>query len=241
MDALCAEPAIAALGRQMRSVPLTVASANADVYVGHPGISGILYLENHTPLGGFDRTLVVPAGTSAMTLAERVACAAEALGVSVERREPQIYLTSLDALRTERLELGGPQQPIMALCMGDDAGDDRWRRWEGVCRTLKDEQGTAIVLLSGRRGALDVYKNLAGRLMPREAAAVLSRCAVWLGDDPTYAALAGAVGLPGVFVSDAAVFEAGGRVGLCPADAPDERILAMLERMRCQPPLDSPS
>lgn len=236
LDALCAEPAIDALCRQSPSVALTVASAHADVYVGHPGISGILYLEPDNHPAGFDRTLIVPAAPAEATIAERIALAAEALGVQVDRTCPRIHLTSLDTLRTERLELGRANQPIIALCLSEtaNAGADRRRRWETLCQRLEERRGAAIILLAGPDSALRVHKNLSGRLMPREAAAVLTRCAAWLGDDAVYAAMARAVNVPGVFISDGAAIEPDQTVCVCSCDASDEQIFDALNSVQGQ-------
>ncbi len=64
--------------------------------------------------------------------------------------------------------------------------------------------------------------------MPREAAAVLSRCTVWLGDDATYAVLAQAVDVGGVYVSDAAVLEADQLIYTFTTEASDQQILDAL-------------
>ncbi len=216
--------------RQSHSVSLTVASANADVYVGHPGVCGILYLEPDKRPDGFDRVITVPAAPFNATVSERMAHAAASLGVRPDRCRPHIHLTSLDTLRTERLELGRPDQPIVALCLSEmpSTDPDRQRRWETICQSIERQWNAAIILLSGADRGLRVHKNLAGRLMPREAAAVLSRCTVWLGDDATYAVLAQAVDVGGVYVSDAAVLEADQLIYTFTTEASDQQILDAL-------------
>ena len=234
MDAVCAEPAIDALCRQSNAVSLTVASVNADVYVGHPGVRGIMYIEGDNRPEGFDRIITVPAGLSDASAGERILHAADVLGVQLDRTSPRIYLTSMDTIRTQRLELGHTGQPIAALCFRQetDGDSDSWRRWTSICDALQEQWNASIILLAGTGGALRVHKNLVGRLMPREAAAGLSRCTVWLGDDPVYAALGAAVQIPGVFISERPVFQEEQMIETCPAFASDTEILEALNRVR---------
>lgn len=232
LEAICAEPAVEALCRQLGNVSLTVASECADVYVGHPGIHAIMYLEADKQPAGFDRMLTVPTGPAEATAAERTAYAAAALGVSLERMRPIIHLTSLDAIRAQRFRPGAcASRPVIALCLRQDAGP----RWASLCRTLEERWNTEFVLVSGAADGLHVHHDLAGQLMPREAAAALTRCAMWLGDDPTYAALAGAVGVPGVFISDRADAKDDAEMSVCPAGASDQDIIETLGRLRPDP------
>ena len=233
MNAVCAEPAIDALCRQSNAISLTVASVNADVFVGHPQVHGIMYIEADNQPDGFDRIVTIPAGPSEASAAERILHAAEALEVKLERIEPRIHLTSMDAIRTARLELGRPEQPVAALCLRQETdAESDCQRWKIICEMLEEQWNASIVLLSGQAGTAHIYKNLTGRLMPREAAAVLSRCAVWLGDDPEYAVLGWAVQTPGVFVSDKAVFQEDSGGGICSMFASPPEIMEALNRVR---------
>ena len=232
MDAICAEPAVDALCRQLDAVSLTVASECADVFVGHPGVHAIMYLEADKQPEGFGRTLRVPAGPLDASAAERTAYAAAALGVKPDRIRPKIHLTSLDAIRAQRFEPGCASRPVIALCLHQGAADDRRQRWASLCRSLEEQWNAMIVLMSGAADGLRIHNDLSGQLMPREMAAALSRSTVWLGDDPTYAALAGAVGVPGVFIADQANVGDDAMTSYCSCCASDQEIIETLGRMR---------
>lgn len=234
MDAICAEPAVDAFCRQSAAVSLTVASVNADVYVGHPGVRGIMYVEANNRPEGFDRIITISARPSDASVEERILHTADVLGVELDRTSPRIFLTSMDTIRTQRLELGRTGQPIAALCLRQEvnADSDSRQRWMSICQALQEQWNASIILLSGTGGALRIYKDLVGRLMPREAAAVLSRCTVWFGDDPTYAALGAAVQTPGVFISERPVFQEEQMIETCPAFASAAEILEALNRVR---------
>ncbi len=230
MDALCAEPAIAALGEMPDAPRLTIGGAYADIFAGHPNVRGLWFPDAQTQLEGFDRMLTLPAEASSASAMQRIAQAAKRLAVTPSRCRPRMVLTGLDALRAGRLELERLGQPI-ALCLTEAActAPTLRQRWQMVCRLLCERPNTAVVLLSGAEQTLSVQKDLAGRLTAREIAAALSRCAAWVGDDPICAALAGAVDVPGVFVSDSPIFDAVFAMGRCEASASAERIAAVLD------------
>lgn len=232
IDALCAEPAVEAFGSQAEAMSLVIGGAFADVYAGHPNVRGLLFPDTETQTEGFDRVLTIPAGAGGMSAAERIAAAAGKLTVTPQRLRPRLYLTGLDTLRAERLELERLGRTI-ALCLTEQAFcvPALRQRWNTVCHLLRQRPHTAVVLLAGQEQSLSVQKDLAGRLTAREIAAAVSRCAVWAGDDSVCAALAGATGSPGVFVSDNPMFDGTFEMVRCGVSASAEEIAAALDKL----------
>lgn len=103
--------------------------------------------------------------------------------------------------------------PLIALCPGAATADRiwPWRRYAEVARWLAVEYDARIVLLGGPSdvaagaqiaeivgdGAID----LTGRTTVRQAAAVLSRCRIYVGNDTGPMHMAAAAGVPVVEVS----------------------------------------
>lgn len=232
VDALCAEPAIDALCRKRTSASLTAASAFADVFVGHPGLSGILYPDVEESPGGFDEVLTISACAAATPPSERVDHAVAALGVALERTVPRLYLTSMDVIRAERLTPQRQDAPVVGLFLCTVTDPAARQRWDALCRTLHEQWDAETVLLAGPAEDVCVRRDLSGRLMPREIAAALSRCTAWAGDDPMYAMLARAVDAPGVFVSDTAILEASPTLRVCPTTATAQELFDAMESMR---------
>jgi len=228
---LCAEPAVAAMSRTPDAPRLTIGGAFADIFAGHPNVRGLWFPDAETQPEGFDRVLTVPAKDASASAMQRIMQAAKHLAVTPSRYRPQMILTGLDALRAGRLGLERLGRPI-ALCLSEAActAPTLRQRWQQVCRLLSQQPNTAIVLLAGLEQTLSVQKDLAGRLTAREIAAALSRCAGWLGDDPICAALAGAMDVPGVFVSDSPALDEAFAMCRCGAETDAQDLLAELEK-----------
>lgn len=231
IDMLCAEPAIAAMGQTPDAPRLTIGGAFADIFAGHPNIRGLWFPDADTQPEGFDRILTVPAEEASASAMQRIIQAARRLAVMPSRFRPRMVLTGLDALRASRLELERLGRPI-ALCLSEAActAPALRRRWEQVCGLLSKFPHTAVVLLAGAEQSLPVQKDIAGWLTAREIAAALSRCAAWVGDDPICAALAGAVNVPGVFVSDSTALDEAFAMCRCDAETTAHDIVVQVEK-----------
>lgn len=231
IDTLCAEPAIAAMSKTSDAPRLTIGGAYADIFAGHPNVRGLWFPDADTQPEGFDRIVSLPAAEASASAMQRIIQAATRLAVTPSRLRPRIVLTGLDALRAGRLELERLGRPI-ALCLTEAActAPTLRQQWKQICCLLSELPNTAVVLLAGVEQSLPVQKDLAGRLTVREIAAALSRCAAWVGDDLTCAALAGAVNVPGVFISDSAALDEPFAMCRCGVEATAQEIVAQVEK-----------
>jgi hypothetical protein len=210
-EALCAEPAIAAFQQAFgKRVRLTVCSQAADLYVGHPAISAIMYDGRQASDGSFDRVIDLETGGS--NPVRLVQSYAEQMGVEVSDLRPHVYVTSMDRLRTGRFGVAKLQRPCTVILLPEQMAS--LAPMDALAADIEERLGAGVVFVSLKKyPALEHGKNLTGRLMPREIAAVMSRADVWIGMNAEAAVLGWAAGSGGVVFTDE------------PFDSPEEAIL----------------
>lgn len=194
-EALCAEPAINAFGRQWQEhMRISVCTPAADLYVGHPQVSGIMYRQEDA-VGGFDRTIDLREGAAG--LVQLVQDYAGQLGITDALARPQVYVTSMDRLRTRRFGLAALELPVIVIVLPEETIN--LSKWDVMAADIEERLGGSAVFVSTRKyPALQHGKNLTGRLMPREIAAVLSRADGWIGFGAEAAAIGWAAGTKGI-------------------------------------------
>lgn len=202
-EALCAEPAIRKYGiEQAGNIKLTICCENADLYVGHPVVEGIMYQSPETE-GPFNRVVVLePIGESADS---KMRGYAEQLDVTMSGH-PEVYLTSLDLIRTDRFGLSKLKKTLIAIILSNRNNDTA--KWNNLARILSERFGACVAFLSfSKHSGLEFGFDLTGRLMPREMAAVLSKTRCWIAEETDGALLGIAVKTAGILLTDEALFE----------------------------------
>lgn len=200
-QALCAEPAVAAFQRAHKQMRITVCNPAADLYVGHPAVSGIMYQPEVCP-DGFDRIMDWTANAGDPT--GLVSQFAHQAGVTVESQKPTIYVTSMDRLRIGRFGLASLQRPVAVIILPEGTeGTDVPAGFETLAADIEERLGGSAVFISMKKyTTLENGTNLTGRLMPREMAAVIGRADGWIGLDLRAACLGWAAGGKGILLVD---------------------------------------
>ncbi|MHC5083177.1 MAG: hypothetical protein ACYTET_04475 [Planctomycetota bacterium] len=197
-DALCAEPAIRKYSQEkLSSGQLTICCEHADLYVGHPAIGGIMYDLTEEDRDRFTQTIVLEPVEGSVD--ERMERYGEQLDVKLDQDVPNIYLTGLDWIRIERFGLSKMDKPTVAMVLSDDtAAADLFNE---LALILHERFGFGIVFLSSiKQKVPETEKNLTGRLMPREMAAVFSKVDCWVSDSAASAVLSLAVSSKGILL-----------------------------------------
>ena len=128
--------------------------------------------------------------------------AAHQLGVKLDQQKPQFELDSFDFVRTQRFGICRLPRPRVALAMTstDSAGWSAVHR-EELCQTLCSTMQAALVVVGKSEGpAIPSAKDLRGKLLAREIAAVLKQCDLMISEDEEMVSLASAVGIPAVYI-----------------------------------------
>jgi hypothetical protein len=211
VEALCAEPAIAAFQQAFgKRVCMTVCSSAADLYVGHPAVRAIMYHSRQVPDGLFDRVIDLEAGT--LEPLRRVRRYAEQMAVELSDMRPRIYVTSMDRLRTGRFKVTERDRLCTVILLPEQTTS--LEQMDTLAADIEERLGAGVVFVSlSKYPALEHGKNLTGRLMPREIAAVLRDADLWIGMNAEAAVLGWAAGSGGIVFTDE------------PFDSPDETIV----------------
>lgn len=128
--------------------------------------------------------------------------AAHQLGVTLEQQSPQISLSSFDFVRTQRFGISKVAHPriAMALAREASAGWPAQCRQE-LCHLLRSRMSAGLVYVGGCHGAIaESAKDLRGKLMAREIAAVLRQCDLLISEDEEIVSLAAAVQTPVMYI-----------------------------------------
>lgn len=134
----------------------------------------------------------------------------QALAIYVEAPSPRIYPNEADRAAACRFLHWAAGQPIVAVHPGSGSEKKNWPvgKFAGLGRWLVDERAAQLLVVQGEADER-VTKALLELLAPRpvrlarglklvELAAVLQRCALFLGNDSGITHLAAAVGAPTV-------------------------------------------
>ena len=144
--------------------------------------------------------------------AEHYCRALESLAIYVERSQPRVFPSETDrAVALQFLRHAG-REPMVAVHPGSGSEKKNWpaEKFAAVCRWLADELLAQLLVVQGEADehAVSALRTL---IAPRsftvtsglkltELAAVLERCALFLGNDSGITHLAAAVGTPTVAV-----------------------------------------
>lgn len=199
LEALCAEPAIAAFAGAAPERRVTVCCRAADLYVGHPRIDTIMYSRTDTAEKRFERIIELTAGCD--DPAEMVRSFAAQLSVTVERLQPHCHLTSMDRLRAGRFGFKRRRDAGVVIILPDHGMNTA--DIEILAADVEERLGTDVIFVSGRKYAdLEPGLNLTGKLMPREMVAILGKAAGWVGFDRSAAAMGWAAGKKGIVFAE---------------------------------------
>ena len=177
---------------------LTICCENADLYVGHPAVGAIMYDLTEEDRKRFTQTIVL--NPAAGTVDQRIDDYGKQLDVELDQEVPNIYLTSLDWIRIERFGLSRMDKPTVAMVLADHTmARDIFNE---LALMLHERFGFGVVFLSPvKQQVLEGEKNLTGRLMPREMAAVFSKVDCWVSDCVSSPVLSLAVSSQGVLLA----------------------------------------
>jgi heptosyltransferase-2 len=132
----------------------------------------------------------------------------ESLAIYVEEPRPQIHPSESDREAASRFLKMVGREPIMAIHPGSGSEKKNWpvENFAAVARWVADELAAQLLIVEGEADERVVGKltklleprsiTVASKLKLVELAAVLERCALFLGNDSGVTHLAAAVGVP---------------------------------------------
>ncbi len=137
-----------------------------------------------------------------------------ALGAAVGSDQLQLFLSPEDKRKADALLASGTAGTVwIGLCAGASTERKRWPidRYLAVAKFIADDYPNAAMVVVGGPGDREVGEqmvqhlrgrglNVAGALTLRETAAVLAKCALYVGNDTGPMHIAAAVGVPVVAV-----------------------------------------
>ncbi len=203
LSAVGAEPAIRAMGREKRPrKEITVCHEHADLYAGHPAVHRVAYSETGGLAASFDKVITLRGALGKEGAMDWVFEVAHQLGVTLEQQAPQIALNSFDFVRTQRFGISKLARPRIALALAAEASSG-WpasSRRE-LCRLLRSRMAAGLVYVGGCHGEIEESaKDLRGKLMAREIAAVLKQCDLLISEEEEMVSLAAAVQTPVIYI-----------------------------------------
>jgi len=154
------------------------------------------------------------------------------LGIKAERAKTELWLNKEDIAFAEAALVKGSALKV-ALGIGATSGKRVWplENFRELAHRLSRERGATVIVLGGEKERLagealcrdmgDSVINLAGRTTLRQAAAVLEKADVYIGNDSGLMHVAAAVGTPVVEISchpangDAGHYNSPSRFGPC--------------------------
>lgn len=244
LGALLAEPALRALAAgHPGDLAITVCHEYADLFAGHPAVHALAYAYPDKP-EAFDQIITLQAGQGKGTTMDKMLEYAANLGTTPGDNQPKIFLNSFDLLRAQRFGLSKIPHPRLALILPEPMAAEEATAWRDLCRTLTEKLECGIVLLGPDGGRRFEYgRDLRGKLMARETAAVISQCDVLISPDAEMVWVASAVRVPGIFVGcpDIARTDCpGAEQGIVEYAAGPEYVVEALSRLQQQvPPPDA--
>jgi len=147
---------------------------------------------------------------SDISAAEHYCRPLNALAIYVERPEPRLFPNETDRAAAAKFLRQTSREPIAAVHPGSGSERKNWsvERFGSVCRWLVDELAAQLLVVQGEADerAVSAVRELTGTrsftvakgLKLMELAAVLQRCALFVGNDSGITHLAAAVGTPTV-------------------------------------------
>ena len=206
LGALLAEPAIRAMAAGRGDDPeITVCHECADLFAGHPAVHVLAYSDPGVA-ELFDRIVTLSSGQGKGNAMDKIYEYAEQAGVHVQEREPRVFLNSFDLIRVQRFGLGRAGSPRIAVALPAGLRGAELEAWRDLCRTLGEGMKAGVVLLGCEpEPEVPAVRDLRGKLMARETAAVLSQCDVLVSSEAEMLWMASAVQAPAVFVGSEAM------------------------------------
>lgn len=200
LSALYAEPSIRAFGRKEAGPKeITVCHENADLFISHPAVHALVYGDVGDLKESFDRIIYLRDKPGKGAPMDWIYDVAHQLGVTLEQQTPQITLTSFDFVRTQRFGIFKMPRPRVALATASAGWHTECR--QDICRILYEKMHAGLVYVGACRGEIETpAKDLRGKLMAREIAAVLKQCDLLISDDEEIVSLASAVKVPTVYI-----------------------------------------
>ncbi len=196
-EAVCAEPVIRAIALKVQNNgQVTVCHEHADLYAGHPAAVSVAYDELDLSSVKYQTVLRLNNAEGCKGFRDKVHAMARQAGVELTQDLPQLSLSGFDTLRTQRFGIGSVRQPRIAIVPGAATESSSQDEWQQIQQTLGDKMQCGFVLLADGKLDWSADKNLSGRLMAREAAAVISQCDAMITTEKSYAAMALAVNIP---------------------------------------------
>jgi len=200
-EAVCAEPVIRAIAlKAQHHGQMTVCHEHADLYAGHPAAVSVAYDELDLSAVKYQTVLRLSNAEDCKGFRDKVRMMARQAGIELTQDLPQLSLSGFDMLRTQRFGIGSIRQPRIAIAPGSAADASQQAAWQKIQQTLGEKLQCGFVLLADSKLDWPADKNLSGRLMARETAAVISQCDAVMTAEKAYAAMALAVNVPAILL-----------------------------------------
>ncbi len=198
--AVCAEPAISSLKiKAGKDVKIFVCANGAELLLNHPSITAVIAMpETDEEEGQLYLRLKGPEAANAM-LMHLVDWYAMQMGVNLENRCPKIYLESVDFLKIQKFYSGNDTKTRIAIAPGSNIAIKLWGhdKWKSLCKRIEKTFDADIIQLGCNEDVFIGFgKDLTGRLLVRQAAALIKTCDLLVGVDNGFAQIAGAVNTP---------------------------------------------
>lgn len=203
-EAVCAEPVIRAIALQLQGKgQITVCHEHADLYASHPAAVSVAYDELDLAEVKYQTVLRLNNAEGCCGFRDKVYAMARQAGIQLTDDVPQISLSGFDTLRTQRFGIAGVLGPRIVIAPASCGDASQQGVWKQIQHQVKDKLQCGFVLIADGKMDWTADKNLSGKLMAREAAAVISQCDVVVTTEKTYAAVALAVNVPAIFLDAA--------------------------------------
>jgi ADP-heptose:LPS heptosyltransferase len=180
---------------------ITVCSCHGDIFINHPGLSGIAG-SGQIGEGSFDLRLKLSAEVEQEEqMMHPVDRYARQLGVELKERCPQIVLDSFDYVRMQKFYISCLNHPLVAIGPGASSKASQWddNKWIELCTILRDRLNAGIIQLGAEGEEFFGFgSDLTGKVSAREAATVISSCDLLISVNNGYSHLAAAVRTPHV-------------------------------------------
>ena len=200
-EAVCAEPVIRAIALKIQDHgQITVCHEHADLYVGHPAAATVAYDELELSAVKYQTVLRLSNAEGCEGFRDKVHTMARQAGLELTQDLPQLSLSGFDMLRMQRFGISSVRQPRIAIAPGSGLDVSQQALWQQTQQSLGGKLQCGFVLLADSRLNWTADKNLSGKLMARETAAVISQCDAVITAEKAYAAMALAVNVPVVLL-----------------------------------------
>ena len=200
-EAICAEPIIRELALQVQnSGQITVCHEHADLFAGYSAGVSVAYDELDLSGIKYQTVLRLSNAENCSGFRDKVHAMARQASVKPADDVPRLCLSGFDTLRTQRFGIAAVRQPRIAIAPKLPLDASQQAAWKQVQQLLGKKLQCGFVLLADGKLDWTADKNLSGKLMAREAAAVISQSDAVITTEKTYAALALAVNVPAILL-----------------------------------------